>query len=134
MPNVRTPDGLLDPTVELTFSQIREMIGVARTTLQRRLDGGLFPNARRRPGDSNRKWVVPIADLITAGLVDATEVADPDEMAHRADVEDQRAEIARLRAEVDGLKATLQAREDELEARRQEVDFLHDFFGRGRAA
>ncbi|HVA41848.1 MAG TPA: hypothetical protein VNF50_00025 [Acidimicrobiales bacterium] len=92
---------------ELTLSEAAAACRVDRRTIRRRLDAEEFPNAHRtagRTGPDDGPWVIPVADLIGAGLspnvskVDhqAAEVA-PDTIASlQAELADwrRRAEVA----------------------------------------
>lgn len=114
MPVMTTPDGLLDPEVKLTVNQVCELAAVRRETVIRRIKAGVMPGAIQLEGDHHRRWMIPIGDLITAGLIDPARVADPQAMRREAEDADARTTLARLRAEVDGLRATLAAREQEV--------------------
>ena len=114
VPVMTTPDGLLDPEVKLTVNQVCELVSVRRETVIRRIKAGAMPGAIRLGGDHHRRWLIPIGDLITAGLIDPARVADPQAMHREAEDADARTTLAKLRAEVDGLRATLAAREEEV--------------------
>lgn len=114
MPVMTTPGGLLDPEVKLTVNQVCELAAVRRETVIRRIKAGVMPGAIQLKGDHHRRWMIPIGDLVTAGLIDPARVSDPEVRRIEAEDADARTTLAKLRAEVDGLRATLAAREEEV--------------------
>lgn len=93
----------------LTLSEAAERCGVSRSTVRRRLDAGDFAHAWRddgRDGPGTGPWMVPVSDLVGAGL-DVTR--PPDEPAREQGSEqghetpppgEPSGEVARLRAEL----------------------------------
>ena len=58
-----------DDRPALTLTEAAKATRVSRKTLRRRLDSDEFPNARRLDGPTGTgPWVVPIADLLSAGF------------------------------------------------------------------
>jgi len=60
-----------DERPALTLTEAAKATRVSRKTLRRRLDSDEFPNARRIDGPAGTgtgPWVVPIADLLSAGF------------------------------------------------------------------
>lgn len=53
-----------DP-VRLTLTQAASETGTSLSTIKRRLRGGAFPNAGQ---DHGGRWLIPVTDLIAAGL------------------------------------------------------------------
>ena len=57
---------------ELTVTEAAKATGVDRRTISRRLDADAFPNAHRDVGRQGQPesgpWLIPVADLIAAGL------------------------------------------------------------------
>lgn len=58
----------------LTLTAAAGATGLHRRTLRRRLDGGDFPNAYRDP---HGQWLVPITDLLGAGLTVTAPTVEP---------------------------------------------------------
>lgn len=75
LPPMLTTEGLFVPDVELTIRQAAALCACTIQTLRRRLAAGRLPNAHLEgvPGDS--KWLIPVRDLVTAGLLAAGQVA-----------------------------------------------------------
>ena len=109
MPRVHTPEGLLDPTVELTMSQAAHLCLVSMEMVNRRRRNGLMPHAHRLDDDGHGRWMVSIADLADAGLLDYDQLADPEAVAAYTAAAADELELQRLRTENDGLRATLAA-------------------------
>jgi len=75
MPQIYTPEGLLDPTVHVTAGQAAELCGISEDTIRRARKRDLLPGAFQDQSDSYRRWWMPISDLLTAGLLKRTDVA-----------------------------------------------------------
>ena len=75
MPQIYTPEGLLDPTVHLTAGQAAELCGISEDTIRRARKRDLLPGAFQDQSDSYHRWWMPIGDLLTAGLLKRTDVA-----------------------------------------------------------
>lgn len=77
LPPMLTVDGLFVPDVLLTLRQASNLCGCTMQTLRRRLWTGRLPNARKDARSGTEQWVFPLADLVTAGLLPADQVAAP---------------------------------------------------------
>lgn len=93
---------------ELTISDAAKACGVARITIRRRLDDDQFPGAHRvngMKGPGTGPWVIPVEDLIAAGLSPNAYVNEtPDEPDGRG-VEDRlRDDLSRARDEITRLR------------------------------
>jgi hypothetical protein len=98
-----------------TLTEAAEATGKSRSTIKKYLADGKFPQARRGQQGGQPAWVIPLVDLLGAGLtphaprVEAGEAAQADgagtQGAHLAEVEAElaslrvRAEVAEARAE-----------------------------------
>jgi predicted DNA-binding protein (UPF0251 family) len=82
---------------ELTVTEAAKATGVDRRTISRRLEADAFPNAHRAPGrqgqPENGPWLIPVADLIAAGLRPYAPTPAPTEPKATGDT-DLRAELA----------------------------------------
>lgn len=69
----------------LTLTQAARRCGVSRSAVRRALDGGSLPGAVQSEDDRGT-WLVPVQDLVAAGLLSETEqVADsPEQVADRS--------------------------------------------------
>jgi hypothetical protein len=63
----------------LTLTQAARRCGVSRSSLRRALDGGSLPGAVQSEDDRGT-WLVPVQDLVAAGLL-----ADPEQSADRSE-------------------------------------------------
>ena len=133
-PEMYLPDGLLDPRVELTTRQVGDLTCAAKDTIQRRLTSKAFPNARRREGDPSRRWLIPIGDLVCAGLLDASQVGDPEEHRRQQDAEEIGVQCKLLRAEKATLRLEIEMLRERLADRAEEVAFLRGQITGGRTA
>lgn len=108
----------------MTLTEAAAATGMHRATIRRRFDAGDFPNARRadgKHGPETGPWLVPVADLLAAGLtLHAPAAGDPgpSEPADVGELAELRAELAaererRIRAEADA--AVWRARAEERE-------------------
>lgn len=122
----------VDITAELNRADAAQACGVSVDTIKRRLKAGVFPNARQAGLD--RSWVIPVRDLVNAGLLPASALALPspsataDSAAARATVPaGSSAHLAEAQAEIRGLRAELARAQDE-------IAFLRQLVAAGRAA
>lgn len=120
-PVTTLPDGSLDPTVELTFTQAANLCGVRTHTVQRRHRSGLFPNAHKIAGDLQGRWLVPIGDLAVAGLLDPSQLGDPAARTP-AEAAADAVVLARVTAELEGLREAYEARGETIEAQRMALE------------
>ena len=126
----------VDITGELSRTDAANVCDVSIDTIKRRIRAGAFPNAHQVGLD--RSWVIPVSDLVDAGLLPASALALPaaTQSAARAAVEQSShviaptpatAHLAEALAENRGLRVALARAEDE-------IAFLRDIVTRRRAA
>ena len=106
------PRELLDPARVVTLAEGARLCGCSINTLKRRNTTGRLPNAHQDLSDGHRPWLVPIADLVAAGLLDPDEVKRVSVLA--ATTESREADIVALRNRVAVLTAELAARQDDI--------------------
>lgn len=133
-PLMLLPDGLLDPRVELTTTQASDLAKVSKDTIERRLKSKLFPNARRRPRDAARRWLIPIGDLVHAGLLDASRVGDPEAHRRRENADDITAQLIAERATTQTLQLQIEMLGQQLAAKAEEVTFLRSMIAAAATA
>lgn len=126
----------VDITAELGRLEAAEACDVSIDTIKRRLKAGAFPHARQVGLD--RSWVIPVRDLVDAGLLPASALALPatPKVPARAAVEPRghgipptpaSAQLAEALAENRGLRAELARALDE-------IAFLREIVASRRAA
>jgi hypothetical protein len=114
-----------DPERVVTAIEAAAMCGVSRDKIKRLCGAGAFPHSAIRPGDARGTRLIPLGDLVAAGLLDEQELAAPSELLtrsretrqiaallednHRKDqlIAAQDAHIARLEQERDWLRSML---------------------------
>jgi hypothetical protein len=117
------PMTAVDITGELSRTDAANVCDVSIDTIKRRIRAGAFPNAHQVGLD--RSWVIPVRDLVDAGLLSASALTLPSatESAARAAVESPRqgitptpatAQLAEALAETRGLRIALARAEDEI--------------------
>ena len=74
--DLRTPDGLLRPHVEVTFGHAAELARCSIDTVRRAQRNGRLPHAHQ-DDDSYARWWVPVADLADARLIDPASLHQP---------------------------------------------------------
>ena len=116
---------------ELTITEAAAACGVSRKTIRRRLDADKFPNAHRLDGPAGTEtgpWVIPIEDLIAAGLQpgkpappDKPEPVSPEPMdaSHASEADD---ELEKLREENNDLRRRAEVAEAELRRADQTIE------------
>lgn len=120
----------VDITGELGRTEAAEACAVSIDTIKRRLRAGAFPHARQVGLD--RSWVIPVRDLVDAGLLPASSLALPATIKPpaRAHVEPHSpgapatpasAQFAEALAEIRGLRAELARAQDEISFLREIV-------------
>lgn len=120
----------VDITGELGRTEAAEACAVSIDTIKRRLRAGAFPHARQVGLD--RSWVIPVRDLVDAGLLPASSLALPATIKPpaRATVEPHSpgapatpasAQFAEALAEIRGLRAELARAQDEISFLREIV-------------
>ena len=102
---------------EFTQAEAAVQCGVSPITIRRKRESGQFPNAHQ--ADSRGTWVIPMADLLAAGL-NPGKPTSPDPTPTSPDP--KQADAAELRATVEGLRGQL----DERATRVQEVKAAAD--------
>jgi hypothetical protein len=121
----------VDVTAELSRVDAARACAISVDTIKRRQKAGSFPNARQVGLD--RSWVIPVRDLVDAGLLPAAALALPaqpgrlDAPAVRATTPAASAHMAEALAEIRGLRAELARAQDE-------IAFLRQLVAVGRAA
>lgn len=103
----------------VTQQEAVELAGVSYDTIRRRRGDGQFPNARRRDGDLNGTWEIPLGDLVASGLCAATMAeVDIKESLGRAALErelrEKRDELARALARISSLEAVSESQASEI--------------------
>jgi len=100
----RTPSVPLVPsTAVLTYAEAAELTGVSPDTIERDRKADRYPGAHR---DESRRgaWVVPVTDLVTAGRLPASAVAEVESalvgLRESRRVRELTEELIRLRAEL----------------------------------
>ena len=104
----------------LTIDEAARATSLSRDTIKRRLRRGEFPGAiRGKPhGDRPPPWLIPVVDLVAAGLNVRTEGAETSE-AVKPDAEVLASRLTRA-------EATLAAREFHIADLRAELRRLHE--------
>jgi hypothetical protein len=105
-------------TALLTEREAAALTGVSKDTIRRRREHGRFPGAHQRVGDPAGTWVIPVEDLVRAGMLAAAQVEAAGEamvlLRTQNQMMDLRVDNARLLAEVAGLEARLADRDGEV--------------------
>lgn len=115
----------VDVTAELSRVDAARACAISVDTIKRRQKAGSFPNARQVGLD--RSWVIPVRDLVDAGLLPAAALALPAQPGHldapalRSTTSTASAHIAEALAEIRGLRAELARAQDEIAFLRQLV-------------
>lgn len=97
-----------DAVPAMTLTEAARETGASRSTLQRALRQGSFPNAFRsdHPSGGARPWMVPLADLVNAGFAEPPQQDDDAGDDALAD-DDTAAELAGLRDLLDDLQGQI---------------------------
>jgi hypothetical protein len=105
-----------------------ELCGCSYDTIRRRRKHGDFGECRQEsPGEHSSEWLIPLAGLVAAGLLDPVAAAsDPEAVLGRREAE-RLYEVARL--ELERTKAELGAAKSALSARDEEIRFLRKVNG-----
>jgi hypothetical protein len=127
------PEPMTERTIAFTLKQAAEEAGVSRDTIKRRNAAGEFPNAYQ---DHRGVWMIPLTDLLAAGLPPKlrqgdTQVQLPDapgerpmprsEFDTKADELEERLEQAQ--AEADALRVRLDLLDLEIKRRDDQVRY-----------
>lgn len=112
----------------VTQREAAELCGCSYDTIRRRRKSGDFGECRQEsPGEHSSEWLIPLAGLVAAGLLDPVAAAsDPEAVLGRREAE-RLYEVARL--ELERTKAELGAAKSALSARDEEIRFLRKVNG-----
>ena len=102
-----------------TLKEAAEACQVSLKTIRRRRDKGDFPNSYRSASRAQSPWLIPVTDLIAAGLTPG-KPAPPEEPAPEpspepAELDKLKAEIAELRKRAETAEAVVTERERTIE-------------------
>jgi hypothetical protein len=124
---------MTERTIAFTLKQAAEEAGVSRDTIKRRNAAGEFPNAYQ---DHRGVWMIPLTDLLAAGLPPKlrqgdTQVQVPDAPGERpmsrdafdAAADDLEQRLDRAQAEADALRVRLDLLSLEIERRDDQVRY-----------
>ena len=105
-----------------------ELCGCSYDTIRRYRKAGRLGECRQEsPGDHSAEWLIPLAGLVAAGLLDPVAAgSDPEAVLGRREAE-RLYEVARL--ELERTKAELGAARSALSARDEEIRFLRKVNG-----
>jgi hypothetical protein len=105
-------------TALLTEREAALLSGKSKDTVRRRREDGRFPGAHQRVDDPTGTWVIPVEDLVRAGMLaaDQVETAGAATVLLRTQNEmtDLRVGNAHLLAVVTGLEARLADKDSEI--------------------
>jgi hypothetical protein len=109
----------------LSQLEAARLAGCSRDTIARARRAGRLPDARLQDGH----WVIPLADLVAAGLYRPAQPGDvltPEAPADDplAEIEHPALQLARAEARVAGLEALVARQDDELRFLRLTVEIL----------
>lgn len=112
----------------VTQREAAELCGCSYDTIRRRRKHKDFGECRQEsPGEHSSEWLIPLAGLVAAGLLDPVAAAsDPEAVLGRREAE-RLYEVARL--ELERTKAELGAAKSALSARDEEIRFLRKVNG-----
>ncbi len=123
-----------------SVTEAAKACSLSQKTIKRRLSEGAFPGAYKQPMSAqggNERWLIPLADLLAAGLqpnaarrataadVDLTDAADNDDQ-YRGEVVRLRRELAEARQEAAVAKALAAERLRSLDDARLANERQHD--------
>ena len=100
----------------LNISEASKATGRSIPTIRAALFGGKLPNARSVPKGKSQSWLIPVTDLVAAGLLDQVTPSSP-VSAPASDYLELRVEVAALRAD----NAQLLARVADLQRARADL-------------
>jgi len=132
-PNLTTPTGGLTDSAyaenqHLTITEVAELCGVSRDTIKRRNRENKFPKAWQTGED--RHWLIPVQDLVAAGLIQYERVARAldslEEARDRKESDSRAVQIAELITASRGLQ-------NQLTQALAEIEFLHSLVQVSRA-
>ena len=94
---------MFHPDTELSMSQAAQLAGMHKDSIRNRVKAGDFPGAYADPRNGHGRWLIPITDLVTAGLLDRDRVRP-----RAVEPTHELLELARLRSENAALKSELE--------------------------
>lgn len=124
----------------LMQKEAAELCGRSYDTIRRYRKAGRLGECRQEnPGDHSAEWLVPVAGLVAAGLLDPVAAgSDPEAVLGRREAERlyevARLELERTRAELESARALAAEREAEIRHLRKMQSDLVAALGAGRAA
>ena len=124
----------------VTQKEAAELCGCSYDTIRRRRKHGDFGECRQEsPGEHSSEWLLPLAGLVAAGLLDPVAAgSDPEAVLGRREAERlyevARLELERTKAERDAARALAAEREAEIRHLRKMQSDLVAALGAGRAA
>lgn len=114
-----------------------ELCGCSYDTIRRRRKSGDFGECRQEsPGDHSSEWLIPLAGLVAAGLLDPVAAgSDPEAVLGRREAERlyevARLELERTKAELEAARTLAAEREAEIKhLRKMQSDLVAAIAGR----
>lgn len=92
----------------LSISEAARATGKSIPTIRNYLDKGKLPNATSKPKGNSKAWLIPLGDLVAAGLLDRVSTASEPASAPGSEVMELREQLAALRAENNQLRERLE--------------------------
>lgn len=124
----------------VTQKEAAELCGCSYDTIRRYRKAARLAECRQeRPGDHSSEWLVPLAGLVEAGLLDPRAAgSDPEAVLGRRQAERlyevARLELERTKAELEAARGLAAEREAEIKHLRKMQSDLVAALGAGRAA
>jgi DNA-binding transcriptional MerR regulator len=91
----------------LSISEAARATGKSIPTIRNYLDKGKLPNATSKAKGSSKAWLIPLADLVAAGLLDKVSTPSEPALAPVSEVMELREQVAALKAENSQLRERL---------------------------
>lgn len=91
----------------LSISEAARATGKSIPTIRNYLDKGKLPNATSKAKGSAKAWLIPLADLVAAGLLDKVSTPSEPALAPVSEVMELREQVAALKAENSQLRERL---------------------------
>lgn len=91
----------------LSISEAARATGKSIPTIRNYLEKGKLPNATSKPKGSSKAWLIPLADLVAAGLLDKVSSHSEPALAPVSEVMELREQVAALKAENSQLRERL---------------------------
>lgn len=105
---------------KLNISQAAKVTGKSIPTIRAALFGGKLPSAISVPKGSSKSWLIPISDLVAAGLLDQV-TTSPEPKEKPSELTELKVALAVANGKIDTLEATLRGKERELELLTQQL-------------